>query len=229
MCERMVHRGPDSEGLLVTTGAALGMRRLAIIDLVTGEQPVFNEDKTVAVILNGELYNYRELRVDLEKRGHSFRSASDTEVLPHLYEEYGDEMIAQINGMFAFALWDLKRHRLLIARDRFGEKPLYWGVFDNTLLFASEPKVLLAHPSVKPSLNLQALRQYLSFDYVPAPLSIYEGINKLPAAHKLTLDHPIGNSATKTQHSYPLKRKQQLTCRSYLPMRFACDWFQMCL
>ena len=188
MCERMVHRGPDSEGLLVTTGAALGMRRLAIIDLVTGEQPVFNEDKTVAVILNGELYNYRELRVDLEKRGHSFRSASDTEVLPHLYEEYGDEMIAQINGMFAFALWDLKRRRLLIARDRFGEKPLYWGVFDNTLLFASEPKVLLAHPSVKPSLNLQALRQYLSFDYVPAPLSIYEGINKLPAAHKLTLD-----------------------------------------
>jgi asparagine synthase (glutamine-hydrolysing) len=188
MCERMVHRGPDSEGLLVTTGAALGMRRLAIIDLVTGEQPVFNEDKTVAVILNGELYNYRELRVDLEKRGHSFRSASDTEVLAHLYEEYGDEMIAQINGMFAFALWDFKRRRLLIARDRFGEKPLYWGVFDNTLLFASEPKVLLAHPSVKPSLNLQALRQYLSFDYVPAPLSIYEGINKLPAAHKLTLD-----------------------------------------
>src|SRR5258708_3431071 len=188
MCERMVHRGPDSEGLLVTNGAALGMRRLAIIDLVTGEQPVFNEDKTVAVILNGELYNYRELRVDLEKRGHSFRSASDTEVLPHLYEEYGDEMIAQINGMFAFALWDLKRRRLLIARDRFGEKPLYWGVFDNTLLFASEPKVLLAHPSVKPSLNLQALRQYLSFDYIPAPLSIYEGINKLPAAHKLILD-----------------------------------------
>src|SRR5258705_1427639 len=188
MCERMVHRGPDSEGLLVTTGAALGMRRLAIIDLVTGEQPVFNEDKAVAVILNGELYNYRELRVDLEKRGHSFRSASDTEVLPHLYEEYGDEMIAQINGMFAFALWDFKRRRLLIARDRFGEKPLYWGVFDNTLLFASEPKVLLAHPSVKPSLNVQALRQYLSFDYVPAPLSIYEGINKLPAAHKIILD-----------------------------------------
>lgn len=188
MCERMVHRGPDSEGLLVTNGAALGMRRLAIIDLVTGEQPVFNEDKSVAVILNGELYNYRELRDVLEKRGHSFRSASDTEVLPHLYEEYGEAMVAQINGMFAFALWDAKRRRLFIARDRFGEKPLYWGVFDNTLLFASEPKVLLAHPTVKTSLNLQALRQYLSFDYVPAPLSIYEGINKLPAAHQLTLE-----------------------------------------
>ncbi|HEX5833850.1 MAG TPA: asparagine synthase (glutamine-hydrolyzing) [Pyrinomonadaceae bacterium] len=189
MCERMVHRGPDSEGLFATTGAALGMRRLAIIDLVTGEQPVFNEDRSVAVVLNGEIYNYRELRSSLEKRGHSFRSASDTEVLPHLYEEYGDEMVRELNGMFAFALWDSKRRRLLIARDRFGEKPLYWGVFDKTLLFASEPKALLAHPAVKPALNLQALRQYLSFDYVPAPLSIYEGINKLPAAHKLTLQN----------------------------------------
>ena len=188
MCERMVHRGPDSEGLFVTTGAALGMRRLAIIDLVTGEQPVFNEDKSVAVILNGEIYNYRELRKELEKRGHSFRSASDTEVLPHLYEEYGDDMLRELNGMFAFALWDSRRRRLLIGRDRFGEKPLYWGIFDNTLLFASEPKVLLAHPAVKPALNLQALRQYLSFDYVPAPLSIYEGINKLPAAHKVVLE-----------------------------------------
>jgi asparagine synthase (glutamine-hydrolysing) len=164
------------------------MRRLAIIDLVTGEQPAFNEDKSVAVVLNGEIYNYRELRTDLEKRGHTFRSASDTEVLPHLYEEYGDDMIRELNGMFAFALWDNRRRRLLIARDRFGEKPLYWGVFDNTLLFASEPKVLLAHPAVKPSLNLQALREYLSFDYVPAPLSIYEGINKLPAAHKLVVE-----------------------------------------
>src|SRR5918992_6230644 len=189
MCDRMVHRGPDSEGLLVSQGVALGMRRLAIIDLVTGEQPAFNEDRSIAVILNGEIYNYRELRTNLERRGHSFRSASDTEVLPHLYEEYGDEMLRELNGMFAFALWDSRRRRLLIGRDRFGEKPLYWGVFDKTLLFASEPKVLLAHPAVKPSLNLQALRQYLSFDYVPAPLSIYEGINKLPSAHKLTLEN----------------------------------------
>ena len=188
MCERMVHRGPDSEGLFATTGVALGMRRLAIIDLVTGEQPVLNEDGSVVVVLNGEIYNYRELRADLEKRGHEFRSASDTEVLPHLYEEYGDGMIPKLNGMFAFALWDSRQRRLLVARDRFGEKPLYWGVFDDTLIFASEPKVLLAHPSVKPALNLQALRHYLSFDYVPAPLSIYEGINKLPAAHKLTLE-----------------------------------------
>jgi asparagine synthase (glutamine-hydrolysing) len=188
MCQRMVHRGPDSEGLLVREGVALGMRRLAIIDLVTGEQPVFNENETVAVILNGEIYNYRELRTRLEKRGHQFRSTSDTEVLPHLYEEYGTGMVEHLNGMFAFALWDANRKRLFIARDRFGEKPLYWGIFDGTLLFASEPKVLLAHPAVRPGLNLNALRHYLSYDYIPAPLSIYEGINKLPAAHTLTLE-----------------------------------------
>lgn len=189
MCDRMVHRGPDSEGYLFDDGIALGMRRLAIIDLLTGEQPTFNEDHSVAVILNGEIYNYRELRADLETRGHTFRSASDTEILPHLYEEYGREMVQHLNGMFAFALWDDKLRRLFIARDRFGEKPLYWGVFDRTLLFASEPKVLLAHPAVRPGLNLNALRQYLSFDYVPAPLSIYEGISKLPAAHTLTLEN----------------------------------------
>lgn len=189
MCERMVHRGPDGEGLMVSPGVALGVRRLAIIDLNTGDQPFYNEDKSVAVVLNGEIYNYRDLRKDLQKRGHSFHSQSDTEVLPHLYEEFGDDMVQHLNGMFAFALWDARRRRLLIARDRFGEKPLYWGVFDNTLLFASEPKVLLAHPSVNTMVNLQALRQYLSFDYVPAPLSIYEGINKLPAAHTLTLEN----------------------------------------
>ena len=188
MCDRMTHRGPDSEGYLVDDGVALGMRRLAIIDLLTGEQPVFSEDRSIAVVLNGEIYNYCELRDDLEARGHTFRSASDTEVLPHLYEEYGRDMVQHLNGMFAFALWDDERRRLFIARDRFGEKPLYWGVFNRTLLFASEPKVLLAHPAVRPDLNLDALRQYLSFDYVPAPLSIYDGINKLPAAHHLTLE-----------------------------------------
>jgi asparagine synthase (glutamine-hydrolysing) len=188
MCERMTHRGPDSEGLMVSTGVALGMRRLAIIDLQTGEQPATSEDGAVSVILNGEIYNYREVRAGLEARGHQFRSASDTEVLPHLYEEYGTEMVSHLNGMFAFALWDARRRKLFIARDRFGEKPLYWGVFDGVFLFASEPKVLLAHPLVRPSLNINALRQYLSFDYVPAPLSIYEGIQKLPAAHTLTVE-----------------------------------------
>src|SRR6266516_1306420 len=213
MCERMVHRGPDAEGLLVREGVALGMRRLAIIDLVTGEQPVFNEDKTVAVILNGEIYNYRELRTRLEKLGHMFRSTSDTEVLPHLYEEYETEMVQHLNGMFAFALWDAQHRRLFVARDRFGEKPLYWGIFEGTLLFASEPKVLLAHPSVHPGLNLDALRQYLSFDYIPAPLSIYEGIQKLPAAHTLTLENaPVDiqcywRLSYKTQTPVPTERE----------------------
>src|SRR5438046_5769096 len=188
MCDRMHHRGPDSEGYLVDDGVALGMRRLAIIDLLTGDQPTFNSDRSVAVVLNGEIYNYREVRADLEKRGHRFRTESDTEVLPHLYDEYGRDMVQHLNGMFAFALWDERRRRLFIARDRFGEKPIYWGVFDRALLFASEPKVLLAHPSVRPNLNLNALRQYLSYDYVPAPLSIYQGVRKLPAANTLTLE-----------------------------------------
>jgi asparagine synthase (glutamine-hydrolysing) len=206
MCERMTHRGPDSEGLTIQTGVALGMRRLAIIDLQTGEQPVWNEDNSIAVVQNGEIYNYKELRADLEKRGHRFRSASDTEVLPHLYEEYGPRMVEHLNGMFAFALWDSRRRKLFIARDRFGEKPLYWGVFGGCLLFASEPKVLLAHPSVTTKLNLDALRQYLSFDYVPAPLSIYEGIQKLPAAHTLTLE----DGEIKVERYWKLSYKTQL-------------------
>jgi asparagine synthase (glutamine-hydrolysing) len=222
MCDRMVHRGPDSDGYMLAPGIALGMRRLAIIDLVTGEQPATSEDGEISVILNGEIYNYRELRLGLEKRGHRFRSASDTEVLPHLYEENGTEMVHHLNGMFAFALWDAARRRLFIARDRFGEKPLYWGVFDGTLIFASEPKVLLAHPAVHPGLNLDALRQYLSFDYVPAPLSIYQGINKLPAAHSLTLQQgrvdvrPYWRLSYKTQEPVPSEEEAAEHLRSLL-------------
>lgn len=188
MCERMKHRGPDSEGLWLGENVALGMRRLSIIDLHTGEQPVYSEDKSIVAVMNGELYNFREVREDLEKRGHQFETQTDTEILPHLYEEYGDAMLEQINGMFAFALWDKPKKKLLIARDRFGEKPLYYGVFDGKLIFASEPKVLLANPAVKAEINLDALRSYLSFDYVPAPNSIYKNIYKLPAAHLLTLE-----------------------------------------
>jgi asparagine synthase (glutamine-hydrolysing) len=190
MCNRMIHRGPDSEGTIVNNGVALGMRRLAIIDLSSnGEQPVFNEDKSIFAVLNGEIYNYPYLRSHLEKLGHRFIGESDTEVIPHLYEEYDIEMLDHLNGMFAFALWDGRKKRLVIARDRLGEKPLYWGVFDNKLIFASEPKVLLGHPSVQPRLNLDALRLYLSFDYVPAPHSIYQDVFKLPAAHALILEN----------------------------------------
>ncbi len=188
MCGRMTHRGPDSEGLWIDEKIALGMRRLSIIDLHTGEQPVYSEDKSVVVVMNGELYNFQEVRKRLEKRGHKFETNTDTEILPHLYEEYGEDLVEHLNGMFAFALWDKNKEKLLIARDRFGEKPLYYGIFDDKLIFASEPKVLLAHPLINPEINLQALREYLSFDYVPAPLSIYKNIYKLPAAHLLTVE-----------------------------------------
>ena len=189
MCETILHRGPNSEGLWLDHTVALGMRRLSIIDLHTGDQPVFSEDKSVVVMMNGELYNYREVREDLEKKGHKFVTKSDTEILPHLYQEYGEDLLDHVNGMYAFSLWDTRKKKLIIARDRFGEKPLYYGVFDGKLLWASEPKAILAHPSVEPELNLDALRQYLSYDYVPAPHSIYKGISKLPAAHVMVVEN----------------------------------------
>ncbi len=189
MCESIVHRGPDSEGVWMDDRVALGMRRLSIIDLKTGDQPVFSEDKGVIAMINGELYNFREVRAELEKRGHKFRTQTDVEIVPHLYQLYGDDFVDHINGMFAISLWDEKKKKLILARDRFGEKPLYYGVFAGQLLYASEPKALLAHPSVSAELNLDALRQYLSFDYVPAPQSIYKGIFKLPAAHMLIVEN----------------------------------------
>jgi asparagine synthase (glutamine-hydrolysing) len=189
MCERIVHRGPDSEGIWSDDRVALGMRRLSIIDLKTGDQPVFNEDRSVIAMQNGELYNYREVRADLEKRGHRFTTQTDTEIIPHLYEEHGEAFVEHINGMFAIALWDSARKRFILARDRFGEKPVYYGVFDGKLIYASEPKSILAHPSVKAELDLDAVRHYLSFDYVPAPMSIYKGIHKLPAAHVLIVEN----------------------------------------
>lgn len=189
MCRKIRHRGPDSDGFFWSESVALGMRRLAIIDVAGGEQPVFNEDKSIAVVMNGEIYNFRELRKELEARGHKFDSNTDTEILPHLYEEYGAQFIEKLGGMFAFALWDSRRKKLIIARDRFGEKPLYYGIFGDKLIFASELKALRAHPAVEAKLNVSALRQFLAFDYVPAPLSIHENIYKLPAAHNLTVEN----------------------------------------
>ena len=189
MCERIVHRGPDSEGIWWDETVALGMRRLSVIDLKTGEQPVFSEDGTVVVMMNGELYNYREVRAELKKDRIMFVTETDTEILPHLYKKYGDAFIDHVNGMYAFSLWDLAKRRLILARDRFGEKPLYYGIFDGKLIWASELKALIAHPSVTTELDLNALRHYLSFDYVPAPLSIFKGIYKLPAAHMLIVEN----------------------------------------
>src|SRR5438093_908571 len=140
MCQAIVHRGPEDEGIFVKHGAGLGMRRLSIIDLVGGHQPVFNEDRTIWIVFNGEIYNFPELRPELEKKGHRFYTRTDTEVIIHLYEEYGAECVQKLRGMFAFALYDDRRHRLLLARDRLGKKPLHYALAGGRLLFGSEIK-----------------------------------------------------------------------------------------
>jgi asparagine synthase (glutamine-hydrolysing) len=186
MAAALIHRGPDDEGFYFKDNVALGMRRLSIIDLATGQQPISNEDGTVWVVFNGEIYNFLELRELLLARGHRFRTHSDTEVIVHLYEEYGDELTAHLNGMFAFALWDEKRRRLLIARDRMGEKPLYFAQLEQrAFAFASELKSLVVHPLVQRRINMLALRKYLQYEFVPSPHTMIEGVQKLRPAHRL--------------------------------------------
>ena len=199
MCAALVHRGPDDEGYYVnrdpqtgsgsgihgTSSAGLGMRRLAIIDLSTGRQPIHNEDKTVWVVLNGEIYNYAELRKELEARGHLFYTQSDTEVIVHAYEEYGDDVPKHLRGMFAFALWDEKHQRLLLARDRVGKKPLLYSIVGGELVFASEFQAILRHPGVARDVNEAAISHYLSFMCVPAPLTAFAGVRKLEPGHFL--------------------------------------------
>ncbi len=189
MCATLVHRGPDDEGIFVKGGVGLGMRRLSIIDVAGGHQPVFNEDKTVCVIFNGEIYNFRDLRLELERRGHRFATHSDTEVIVHLYEEHGMECVRKLRGMFAFALYDERAGRLLLVRDRLGEKPLHYGLHNGTLIFASEMKAILA---VRPELarvDQSALLQYMYFGYIPDPATAFESIRKLPAGHLLQFEN----------------------------------------
>jgi asparagine synthase (glutamine-hydrolysing) len=181
MNSRLTHRGPDSDGLFHEGGVALAMRRLSIIDLEHGDQPISNEDGSVTVVQNGEIYNYRELRGELEARGHRFRTSSDTEVLVHLYEEHGDGFVERLRGMFAIALWDSRSHRLLLARDRFGIKPLFIRQIDGTLSFASELKAMLEQPGFSRQIDPQAVAAYLAFNSIPAPLTIFAEARKLPA------------------------------------------------
>jgi asparagine synthase (glutamine-hydrolysing) len=187
MTEAMVHRGPDGSGELRRDAASLGMRRLAIIDLVGGDQPQSNEDGTVHVVQNGEIYNYRELRRELLGRGHQLRSESDTEVLVHLYEDLGPAFVERLRGMFALAIWDERRHRLLLARDRFGIKPLFYAHSSSsaTLAFASELTALALAADRTPDLDPAALEAYLAFNSIPAPLSVLAGHHKLPPGHTL--------------------------------------------
>jgi asparagine synthase (glutamine-hydrolysing) len=181
MSAKLVHRGPDSDGAFVDGPAALAARRLAIIDLETGDQPIANEDETVHVVQNGELYNYRELRTELERAGHRFRTHGDTEVLVHLYEQDGLAFARRLRGMFAVALWDAKRRRLVLARDRFGIKPLYYRAHADGIEFASELRSL-----PRGEIDLDALEAFLAFNSIPAPLTIFRGTRKLPPGHVLT-------------------------------------------
>ncbi|MBI4307196.1 MAG: asparagine synthase (glutamine-hydrolyzing) [Chloroflexi bacterium] len=188
MCQRMVHRGPDDEGTYTDGNVALGMRRLSIIDVGGGKQPVHNEDETIWVILNGEIYNYRDLRRDLETRGHRFYTQSDTEAIVHAYEEYGESCVQRLNGMFAWAVWDKRRRRLVIARDRMGIKPLFYTLQGTTLAFASELRALLTCPGISRQIDASALNEYLSFEHVPTPHCIIKGVRKLRPGHILSFD-----------------------------------------
>ncbi|MFD5425552.1 asparagine synthase (glutamine-hydrolyzing) [Streptomyces sp. NPDC127084] len=186
MCGTLTHRGPDGAGYFSDAHAALGMRRLAIIDVAGGDQPLANEDRSVIAVFNGEIYNFGDLRRELLARGHRFRTGSDGECLVHLYEECGEALVHRLRGMFAFALWDVKRRRLLLARDRVGKKPLYYRDTGSALLFASELKALTAVDSGTREVDPVALHHYLTYQYVPAPWSILRGIRKLPPGHLLS-------------------------------------------
>ncbi len=188
MADSIRHRGPDEEGFYVAPGVGLGHRRLSIIDLASGQQPLSNEDGTVWIAFNGEIYNFEELNAEFLSTGHRFRTRSDTETIVHLYEELGDRCFAELRGMFALALWDGRRKRLVLARDRIGKKPLFYSWNGQKLLFGSEIKALLEEGSISKEIDIEALSDYFALQYVPAPKTIYRHVRKLQAAHYLVVD-----------------------------------------
>jgi len=188
MCRAIVHRGPDDEGVYIDRSIGLGMRRLSIIDVAGGHQPIGNEDGTVTVVFNGEIYNFKSLRENLERRGHRFKTKTDTEVIVHAYEEDGPDCVKHFNGIFAFAVWDHRAQRLVLARDQMGVKPLYFMQLGTKLAFASEVKALLTLPQVSRVLDLEAAAQYFRLGFVPAPHTLFHGIQKLPAGWMLTVE-----------------------------------------
>lgn len=184
MCEQIVHRGPDDRGVYRHACGQIGMQRLSIIDLSTGHQPIANEDRTVWIVFNGEIYNFHDLRRELEGMGHVFATHSDTECIVHGYEQWGEAVFERLRGMFGVAILDLNQRKLVLARDRLGKKPLYYTTLaDGTLAFGSELKCLTVVPGFRAQVSAQATHDYFAFGYVPAPASIYEGVFKLPPAH----------------------------------------------
>jgi asparagine synthase (glutamine-hydrolysing) len=208
MTRALQHRGPDDEGFYLDGPVGLGHRRLAIIDLATGKQPLANEDGTIWVVCNGEIYNYQELQPRLIEAGHRFGSRSDNEVILHAYELYGPACVNHLNGMFALALWDGGRRRLLLARDRAGIKPLYYARLPHTFLFGSELQAILQHPAMERRLDHTALKQYLSLEYVPTPRTIFAGINKLPPGHLLILEPGRQQAASRSYWDMDLARSE---------------------
>ena len=188
MMRSIEHRGPDDDGLFQSESVGLGFRRLSIIDLSTGEQPIFSEDGTKLVICNGEIYNYKVLRTELQKCGHRFKTNSDVEVIVHGYEEYGQRVVKKLRGMFVFALWDENEKRLLIARDRLGQKPLYYALRKGRLIFASEIKAILASGEITPEVDKQTLAHYLTLMYSPGEMTLFKGISKLLPGHTLLVE-----------------------------------------
>ncbi|MBU0951929.1 MAG: asparagine synthase (glutamine-hydrolyzing) [Elusimicrobia bacterium] len=185
MCDLIRHRGPDDEGIYTTGNAGLGIRRLSIIDLQTGHQPIHNEDSSIWTVLNGEIYNFQEVRQALIQKGHKFYTKTDTEVIVHSYEEYGENCVDQLRGMFAFAVWDNRKKQIFIARDRIGKKPLFYTVAGNSLVFASEMKSILAHLKSTPEIDLSAIHLFLTYQYIPGPGTIFKTIKRLQPASTL--------------------------------------------
>ena len=185
MNDAIRHRGPDDDGFYFSDGVGLAMRRLSIIDLKGGHQPIHNSDRTAWIVFNGEIYNYRELRKQLEARGHQFYTDSDTEAIVHAYDEYGTDCPKYLRGMFAFAIWDERAKSLFLTRDRVGKKPLLYAQLNGQLIFGSEFMALLQHPDVSRDVNYEAIHHYLSFICVPAPLTAYQAIRKLQPGHSL--------------------------------------------
>jgi asparagine synthase (glutamine-hydrolysing) len=210
------HRGPDDEGYYQDAQANLAMRRLSIIDLHTGQQPISNETGDVWVVYNGEIYNFKDVRAALEQRGHTFKTQTDTEIIVHAYEEYGDECVKYFNGMFAIALWDARKRRLFLARDRVGIKPLYYWADHFRLVFASELKALILHPDVPRQTNLAALDLFLTLEYIPAPHTIYEGIFKLLPGHTLVVEQGEIKSAQYWDVPYQPVSQNEAECAEAL-------------